>query len=179
MHFRKGATYMPNCCGAQGKTAQSSSEEGNHVIISSTFSQLQYNLLAVQRMFESGFTVPYNGKETLNGIFGMYSTGLRNNMPKEDFVKTGKDDTSVLLAGGGDRLLQSLVGIENLTSIAFCGMSSVVASYDDQAVATYISFPNSTFDNGGYLLITYSTGVMNIRSPSNTYLQCVSATWVK
>ncbi|KAA6397013.1 MAG: hypothetical protein EZS28_007454 [Streblomastix strix] len=103
-----------------------------------------------------------------------------------------QDDTSVLLVGGGDRLLSSFGGIENLTSIAFSGMSSAVASYglhrignlyifsivatggnynigtfdtsylaiDDQAVATYISFPNSTVDKGGYLSITHSTGVI-------------------
>ncbi|KAA6331609.1 MAG: hypothetical protein EZS28_053368, partial [Streblomastix strix] len=33
--------------------------------------------------FEVNFTVPYHGKGAPDGIFGMYSTGLRNNMPKE------------------------------------------------------------------------------------------------
>ncbi|KAA6391203.1 MAG: hypothetical protein EZS28_013269 [Streblomastix strix] len=33
--------------------------------------------------FEVNFTVPYHGKGAPDGIFGMYITGLRNNMPKE------------------------------------------------------------------------------------------------
>ncbi|KAA6370512.1 MAG: hypothetical protein EZS28_033961 [Streblomastix strix] len=50
------------------------------------------------------------------------------------FVKAGKDDTSVLLAGSGDRLLSSFSEIEDLTSIAF------------SSVATHILFPNITVD---------------------------------
>ncbi|KAA6403683.1 MAG: hypothetical protein EZS28_000796 [Streblomastix strix] len=34
--------------------------------------------------FEVNFTVPYHGIGAPDDIFGMYSTGSRNNMPKED-----------------------------------------------------------------------------------------------
>ncbi|KAA6397971.1 MAG: hypothetical protein EZS28_006497 [Streblomastix strix] len=50
---------------------------------------------------------------------------------------------------------------------------------DDRAVATYIFSPNHTIDKGGYVMITHSTGLINCKSTSNTYIQCVSATWVK
>ncbi|KAA6382367.1 MAG: hypothetical protein EZS28_022107 [Streblomastix strix] len=51
------------------------------------------------------------------------------NITAAGFAKTGKDDTSVLLAGGGYRLLSSFVGIEDLTSSAFSNMNSRVTSY--------------------------------------------------
>ncbi|KAA6374696.1 MAG: hypothetical protein EZS28_029776 [Streblomastix strix] len=51
------------------------------------------------------------------------------NVTASGFAKTGKDDTSVLLAGGGDRLLSSFGGIEDLTSSAFSGMNGAVTSY--------------------------------------------------
>ncbi|KAA6400979.1 MAG: hypothetical protein EZS28_003491 [Streblomastix strix] len=127
------------------------------------------------------------------------------------FAKTGKDDTSVLLAGGGDRLLSSFGGIEDLTSSAFSGMNSAVIQYglirignqyifsllanggsynagtfnldylvkDNDAVATYISFPNHTVDNGGYIIITHSIGLKACKSITYTYIQCASVTWVK
>ncbi|KAA6370126.1 MAG: hypothetical protein EZS28_034347 [Streblomastix strix] len=141
-----------------------------------------------------------NGTQTFNA-----------NVNATGFVKTGKDDTSVLLAGGGDRLLSSFGIIEDLTSSAFSGMHEAAASYglhrignlyifsllsiggiynvgtinpnylvqNGTSTSTYIPFPNCTNDNGGYLLITHSTGSMNIRSTQNTQLQCASATWVK
>ncbi|KAA6373525.1 MAG: hypothetical protein EZS28_030949, partial [Streblomastix strix] len=53
-----------------------------------------------------------NGTKTFN-----------TNVNATGFVKTGKDDTYVLLADGGDRLLSSFGGIEDLTSSAFSGMN--------------------------------------------------------
>ncbi|KAA6387203.1 MAG: hypothetical protein EZS28_017269, partial [Streblomastix strix] len=44
---------------------------------------------------------------------------LNANVNATGFVKTGKDDTSVLLPDGGDRLLSSFDGIEDLTLFAF------------------------------------------------------------
>ncbi|KAA6399234.1 MAG: hypothetical protein EZS28_005235 [Streblomastix strix] len=141
-----------------------------------------------------------NGTKTFNA-----------NVNATGFVKTGKDDTSVLLAGGGDRLLSSFGGIKDLTSSAFSGMNSAVIQYklirignlcifsllanvrnynmgtfntdylvqDDVAVITYIPFPNHTFDKGGYVSITHSTGLITCKSTTNTYIQCVSATKFK
>ncbi|KAA6366856.1 MAG: hypothetical protein EZS28_037618 [Streblomastix strix] len=97
---------------------------------------------------------------------------FNENVSAAGFAKTGKDDTSVLLAGGGDRLLSSFGGIEDLTSSAF-------SIQDDVAVATYISFPNHTVDKGGYIIITHSNGLIACKSTINTYIQCASATWVK
>ncbi|KAA6356282.1 MAG: hypothetical protein EZS28_048191, partial [Streblomastix strix] len=51
---------------------------------------------------------------TVNG-----SKTFTSNVSATGFAKTGKDDTSVLLAGGGDRLISSFGGIEDLTSSAF------------------------------------------------------------
>ncbi|KAA6367257.1 MAG: hypothetical protein EZS28_037216, partial [Streblomastix strix] len=85
------------------------------------------------------------------------------NIRATGFVKTGKDDTSVLLAGGGDRLLTSFGGIEDLTLSAF-------SVQDEEAVATYISFPNNTVDKGGYVSITHSIGLITCKSTSNTYI---------
>ncbi|KAA6371840.1 MAG: hypothetical protein EZS28_032633 [Streblomastix strix] len=75
-------------------------------------------------------------------------------------TKLSKDDTSVLLAGGGDRLLSSFGGIEDLTSSAF-------SIQDDVAVITYIPFPNHTVDKGGYQSITHSTGLITCKSTTN------------
>ncbi|KAA6397573.1 MAG: hypothetical protein EZS28_006903 [Streblomastix strix] len=44
-------------------------------------------------------------------------------------VKTSKDDVSVLLASGGDRLISSFGGIEDFTSSAFSGMNGAVIQY--------------------------------------------------
>ncbi|KAA6372841.1 MAG: hypothetical protein EZS28_031631, partial [Streblomastix strix] len=141
-----------------------------------------------------------NGTKTFN-----------SNVSAAGFAKTGKDDTPVLLAGGGDRLLSSFGGIEDLTSSAFSGMNGVVIQYklirignlyvfsllanggsynvrtfnpdyqvqDDIAVITYIPFPNSTIDKGGYVSITHSTGLITCKQTSNTYIQCASAIQVK
>ncbi|KAA6384126.1 MAG: hypothetical protein EZS28_020348 [Streblomastix strix] len=54
---------------------------------------------------------------------------FNSNINAAGFAKTGKDDTSVLLAGGGDRLLSSFGGIEDLTSSAFSGMNGAVIQY--------------------------------------------------
>ncbi|KAA6393092.1 MAG: hypothetical protein EZS28_011378 [Streblomastix strix] len=133
------------------------------------------------------------------------------NVSAAGFVKTGKDDTSVLLAGSGDRLLSSFGGIEYLSSSAFSGMNGAIVQRklirignlyifsllvygskyyagtfnpdylvtDDTAVATYIPFPNSTIDKGGYIMITHSTGLKTLESNSNSHIQCASVTLVK
>ncbi|KAA6391057.1 MAG: hypothetical protein EZS28_013414, partial [Streblomastix strix] len=141
-------------------------------------------------------------------------TGARTfnaNVSATGFVKAGKDDISILLAGDGDRLLSSFGGIEDLTSSAFSNMNGGVTQYslirienlymfsllaykgnynigtfntdylvqDDIAVATYIPFQIHIVDKGGYVSITHSTGLINCKSTSNTYIQCASATWVK
>ncbi|KAA6402905.1 MAG: hypothetical protein EZS28_001567 [Streblomastix strix] len=127
------------------------------------------------------------------------------------FAKIGKDDTLVLLTGGGDRLLSSFGGIEDLTSSAFSSMNGAVVQnilirianlyifsllayggnynvgifnpyylvQDDTAIATYIPFPNSTIDKRGYVMITHSTDLITLKSNTNTYIQCASATQVK
>ncbi|KAA6397771.1 MAG: hypothetical protein EZS28_006697, partial [Streblomastix strix] len=97
---------------------------------------------------------------------------FNSNINATGFAKIGKDDTSVLLAGSGDRLLSSFGGIEDLTSSAF-------SDQDDVAVITYIPFPNNTVDKGGYVSITHSTGLITCKSTINTYIQCASATWFK
>ncbi|KAA6308847.1 MAG: hypothetical protein EZS28_056614, partial [Streblomastix strix] len=58
--------------------------------------------------------VSTNSTQSITG-----SKTFNSNVSATGFVKTGKDDTSVLLAGGGDRLLSSFGGIEDLTSSAF------------------------------------------------------------
>ncbi|KAA6389489.1 MAG: hypothetical protein EZS28_014986 [Streblomastix strix] len=83
--------------------------------------------------------------QTVNGF-----QTFTSNVTAAGFVKTDKDDTSVLLAGGGDKLISSFGGIEDLTSFAF-------SVQDDVAVITYIPFPNHTVDKGGYVSITHST----------------------
>ncbi|KAA6385257.1 MAG: hypothetical protein EZS28_019213, partial [Streblomastix strix] len=109
------------------------------------------------------------------------------NVSATGFVKTGKDDTSVLLAGGGDRLLSSFGGIDELTSSAFNGMNRNYNAgtfnpkylvQDDIAVITYIPFPNHTIDKGGYVSITHPTGFFTQQSTTNTYIQCASYAWL-
>ncbi|KAA6389567.1 MAG: hypothetical protein EZS28_014903, partial [Streblomastix strix] len=51
---------------------------------------------------------------------------FKSNVSATRFVKTGKDDTSVLLAGSGDRLLSSFGGIEDLSSAVFNNMNGAV-----------------------------------------------------
>ncbi|KAA6379154.1 MAG: hypothetical protein EZS28_025320 [Streblomastix strix] len=136
---------------------------------------------------------------------------FNRNVNATGFVKACKYDTSVLLAGGGDRLLSSFSEIEYLSSTAFSSMNGAVVQHklirignfntfsllaygrnynagtinpdylviDDTAVATYIPFPNSIIDKGGYVMITHSTGLMTLKSNTNTNIQCASATWVK
>ncbi|KAA6367478.1 MAG: hypothetical protein EZS28_036995, partial [Streblomastix strix] len=98
-------------------------------------------------------TQSINGAKTFNA-----------NVNATSFVKTSKNVTSVLPTGGGDRLLSSFVGIEDLESIAFsgnCNAGTINPDYlviDDTAVATCIPFPNSTIDKEDYVMITHSTG---------------------
>ncbi|KAA6384174.1 MAG: hypothetical protein EZS28_020300 [Streblomastix strix] len=80
---------------------------------------------------------------------------LNANVSAHGFVKAGKDDFSVLQAREGDRQLSSFGRIEDLPSSAF-------SVQDDVAVATYIPLPNSTVDQGGYVMITHSTGIQDI-----------------
>ncbi|KAA6388736.1 MAG: hypothetical protein EZS28_015734, partial [Streblomastix strix] len=104
------------------------------------------------------------------------SKTFTSNVSATGFMKTSKDDTSILLARGGDRLLSSFGGIEDLTSSAFSrnySMGTFNADYlvqDDIAVITYIPYPNSTVDKGGYVSITHSTGLISCKSTSNTYI---------
>ncbi|KAA6390949.1 MAG: hypothetical protein EZS28_013527 [Streblomastix strix] len=115
-----------------------------------------------------------NGTKTFNA-----------NVNATGFVKTGKDDTSILLAGGGDQLFSSFGGIEDLTSQAFnrnynAGTFDIVCLVkDDIAVMIYIPFPNHTVDKGCYLAITHSTGHIAQKSTNSTYIQCASATKVQ
>ncbi|KAA6398717.1 MAG: hypothetical protein EZS28_005755 [Streblomastix strix] len=141
----------------------------------------------------------------------IYRGSISDNLTATQFIKSGKDDSSVLLAGGGDRLLSSFEEIEDLTSSAFSGMKGAVIYYklirignlyifsllvnggtfnagtfnpnyfvqDDVSVMTYIPFPNYTVDKGGYVSITHSNGIINLKLTTNTYIQCASAAWFK
>ncbi|KAA6371772.1 MAG: hypothetical protein EZS28_032701 [Streblomastix strix] len=136
---------------------------------------------------------------------------FKANISATNFGNAGKDDTSVLLEGGGDRLLSSFGRIEDLSSSAFSNMNGAVEQcklirignlyifsllaygrnynartfnpdylvIDDMAVATYIPFPNRTIDKDGNVMITHSTGLITLKSNTNTYIQYASATWVK
>ncbi|KAA6397417.1 MAG: hypothetical protein EZS28_007057 [Streblomastix strix] len=132
---------------------------------------------------------------------------FNSNVNAARFAKTGKDDTSVLLVGGGVRLLSSFGGIVDLTLSAFSSMNGAVVQcklirirnlhifpllayggnynagtfnpeylvQDDTAVATYIPFPNHTVDNGGYVMITHSIGLITLKSTTNIFIQRASA----
>ncbi|KAA6364159.1 MAG: hypothetical protein EZS28_040313 [Streblomastix strix] len=84
-----------------------------------------------------------NGSKTFNA--NVNSTG---------FVKTGKNDISVLLAYGGDALISQFGEIENLTFSAFSGIYNAgifnpdYLVQDDVSVAIHIPFPNHTVDKG-------------------------------
>ncbi|KAA6358484.1 MAG: hypothetical protein EZS28_045989, partial [Streblomastix strix] len=93
-------------------------------------------------------------------VSSIYSGSINGNLTANQFIKSYKDDTSVLLAGGGDRLLSSFGGIEDLTSSAFSanGGNYNAGTFnpdylvqDDVAVITYIPFPNITVDKGVYI----------------------------
>ncbi|KAA6389102.1 MAG: hypothetical protein EZS28_015371 [Streblomastix strix] len=81
---------------------------------------------------------------TING-----SKTFTNNVNATGSVKTDKEETSVLLAGGGDMLLSSFEGIEDLTQSAFSGnynagtFNTDYLVQHDVAVATYIPFPKT------------------------------------
>ncbi|KAA6363291.1 MAG: hypothetical protein EZS28_041183 [Streblomastix strix] len=49
-------------------------------------------------------------------VSSIYSGSINGNLTANQFIKSGKDDTSVLLAGGGDALISSFGGFEDLTS---------------------------------------------------------------
>ncbi|KAA6402764.1 MAG: hypothetical protein EZS28_001709 [Streblomastix strix] len=87
----------------------------------------------------------------------IYGTKTFNaNVRATGFVKTGKDDTSVLLAGGDDRLLSSFGGIENLTSPAFSNMNGAVIQYKLIRIGSLYIF--SLLANGGnYIIGTFNT----------------------
>ncbi|KAA6362546.1 MAG: hypothetical protein EZS28_041926, partial [Streblomastix strix] len=61
-----------------------------------------------------------NGTKTFN-----------SNVNASGFAKTGKDDTSVLLAGGGDQLLSSFGGaqVEDITSLVVTLHSNITFNY--------------------------------------------------
>ncbi|KAA6372155.1 MAG: hypothetical protein EZS28_032318 [Streblomastix strix] len=77
------------------------------------------------------------------------------NVSATGFVKTCKDDTSVLLAGGGDRLLSSFGGIEDLTLSAFSSMNGAVIQYKLIRIGSLYIF--SLLVNGG----NYNMGTFN------------------
>ncbi|KAA6390799.1 MAG: hypothetical protein EZS28_013674 [Streblomastix strix] len=85
-----------------------------------------------------------NGTKTFNA-----------NVNATGFVKTGKDDTSVLLAGGGDRLLSSFSGIEDLTSSGFSSINSAVIQYKLIKIGNLYVF--ALLANGG----NYNVGTFN------------------
>ncbi|KAA6357918.1 MAG: hypothetical protein EZS28_046555, partial [Streblomastix strix] len=80
--------------------------------------------------------------QEINGIktFNAYANAT-------GFVKTGKNDTSVLLASDGDRLLSSFGEIEDLTTSAFSGMNSAVIQYKLIRIGNLYIF--SLLANGG------------------------------
>ncbi|KAA6355471.1 MAG: hypothetical protein EZS28_049002, partial [Streblomastix strix] len=51
-------------------------------------------------------------------VSSIYSGSINDNLTATSFIKSGKDDTSVLLAGGGDALISSLGGLE-LVNISY------------------------------------------------------------
>ncbi|KAA6404470.1 MAG: hypothetical protein EZS28_000021 [Streblomastix strix] len=77
------------------------------------------------------------------------------NVSATGFVKTGKDDTSVLLAGGGDRLLLTFGGIEDLSSTAFSNMNGAVIQFKLIRIGNLYIF--SLLANGG----NYNMGTFN------------------
>ncbi|KAA6403098.1 MAG: hypothetical protein EZS28_001376 [Streblomastix strix] len=132
----------------------------------------------------AGCTKPISDEKNTNqSITG--SKTFTSNVNVSGFVKTGKDDTSVLLAHDGDRLLSSFGGIEGLSSSAFSGNYNAGTFNPDYLVthdttaAIYIPFPNSTIEKGGYVMITHSNGLMTLKLTFNTNIQCASATWLK
>ncbi|KAA6358324.1 MAG: hypothetical protein EZS28_046149, partial [Streblomastix strix] len=88
--------------------------------------------------------------QTVNG-----SKTFTSNVSATGFVKTGKDDTSVLLAGGGDRLLSAFGGAVDITNVL----------YDNP---TYLNTSNFTY----YDVLFYKIGTLHIFSvqtaPINT-----------
>ncbi|KAA6395384.1 MAG: hypothetical protein EZS28_009086 [Streblomastix strix] len=65
---------------------------------------------------------------------------FKANLNATGFVKTGKDDTSVLLAGAGDRLLQSFGGFEDLTSSSFSCMNGAVIQQKSIRIDSHYTF---------------------------------------
>ncbi|KAA6384026.1 MAG: hypothetical protein EZS28_020449 [Streblomastix strix] len=88
--------------------------------------------------------------QTVNG-----SKTFTNNVSATGFAKTGKDDTSVLLAGGGDMLLSAFGGAVDITNVL----------YDNP---TYLNTQNFTY----YDVLFYKIGILHIFSvqtaPINT-----------
>ncbi|KAA6357750.1 MAG: hypothetical protein EZS28_046723, partial [Streblomastix strix] len=81
---------------------------------------------------------------------------FNSNVNAAGFAKTGKDDTSVLLAGGGDRLLSSFGGIEDLTSSAFSGMNGAVIQYKLIRIGNHYIF-SLLACGGNYNMGTFNT----------------------
>ncbi|KAA6391145.1 MAG: hypothetical protein EZS28_013328 [Streblomastix strix] len=86
--------------------------------------------------------INYVNKTTTQTIAG--SKTFSSNVTASGFAKTGKDDTSVLLAGVGDALISSFGGIEDLTS--------TVSGYGANMV-----FTNTTFIKIGKLRLFRGT----------------------
>ncbi|KAA6376468.1 MAG: hypothetical protein EZS28_028006, partial [Streblomastix strix] len=86
-------------------------------------------------------------------IFGTKT--FNSNVKTDGFANTGKDDISVLLAGGGDRLLSSFGGIEDLASSAFSGLNDAIIQYKLIRIGSLYIF--TLLDNGG----KYNMGTFN------------------
>ncbi|KAA6360185.1 MAG: hypothetical protein EZS28_044288, partial [Streblomastix strix] len=77
--------------------------------------------------FEVNFTVPYHGKGAPDGIFEMYSTGLRNNMPKEDKFNDEEDQLVIndfrkylnFVSGDNEILARPLTGVADAGERSF------------------------------------------------------------
>ncbi|KAA6395863.1 MAG: hypothetical protein EZS28_008610 [Streblomastix strix] len=70
-------------------------------------------------------------------VSSIYSGSINGNLTANQFIKSGKDDTSVLLAGGGDRLLSEFssggASIEDLTSQVAINVTAICFNYSSLA----------------------------------------------
>jgi hypothetical protein len=91
-----------------------------------------------------------NTTQYIDGEKTFYST-----ITGYEFAKIGKDDTSVLLAGGGDTLVSAFGGIEDITS--------TITNYGSLMV-----FTNTSFINIGKLRLFRGTVHPTITLPTVT-----------
>ncbi|KAA6403818.1 MAG: hypothetical protein EZS28_000653 [Streblomastix strix] len=103
-------------------------------------------------------------------VSSIYSCSISDNLTATKFIKTGKDDISVLLVGGGDALLSSFGGVlvEDITNLVVDLHSNITFNYLRLVRIGNFYHLMMDFQPKAQIIVATNTYVCTIGSFSNT-----------